>query len=91
MTTTGYGDIVPITIVGRIIGAIAMITGLIFTGYATASIASALIKKFREERDRDREMAQVLVETLRKERKEDKEDIKNLLNDIIEKMDKDKK
>lgn len=40
MTTTGYGDIVPDTVEGRITGAVLMVSGLTLLGILAASMAS---------------------------------------------------
>jgi voltage-gated potassium channel len=45
VATVGYGDIFPVTISGRIIGAIMMIFGIGFLGMFTATIASVFIEK----------------------------------------------
>jgi ABC-type amino acid transport substrate-binding protein len=42
VTTVGYGDKVPKSVVGRIIAIVWMFAGLIFLGFFTASIASTL-------------------------------------------------
>ena len=51
MTTVGYGDIVPHTGCGRIIGVIAMLTAILFASLVTATTTSALMEKFRAERE----------------------------------------
>jgi voltage-gated potassium channel len=51
MTTVGYGDIVPRTGFGRIIGVVAMITAILFASLVTATTTSALMEKFRSERE----------------------------------------
>ncbi|MEN6574560.1 potassium channel family protein [Methanobacterium aggregans] len=92
MTTTGYGDIVPVTGIGKIIGSIAMLTGVGFASYATASVASMIFQQLRKERDKETEQLKKLSKTYRGERKADDEEIKELLRDILQRMDeKDKK
>jgi voltage-gated potassium channel len=51
ITSVGYGDIVPYTGLGRIIGVIAMLTAILFASLVTATTTSALLEKFRTERE----------------------------------------
>ena len=49
MTTVGYGDLVPTTVGGRIVGAIIMFSGVGFVSMFTAAVSSFLItKRMRE-------------------------------------------
>lgn len=49
MTTTGYGDITPLTPGGRIIAMIVVLSGLIMLSIVTATVASVFVeKKIRE-------------------------------------------
>jgi voltage-gated potassium channel len=41
VTTVGYGDVVPVTIAGRIVGVITMITGLVMVALPAGIVASA--------------------------------------------------
>lgn len=51
ITTVGYGDIVPQTFTGRLLGFILMLTGLISLSLLTATIASVFIeRKIRKEK-----------------------------------------
>lgn len=44
VTTVGYGDIVPHTVAGRLLGAVLMILGIGFLSLLTATIASVFVK-----------------------------------------------
>ena len=47
MTTVGYGDVVPESPGGRVVGAMLMLTGLAFIPTLTSVIVSTLIAKRR--------------------------------------------
>jgi voltage-gated potassium channel len=51
LTTVGYGDVVPVTLLGRIVGTGLMVVGFISLSLVTATVASVFIeRKFRQER-----------------------------------------
>jgi voltage-gated potassium channel len=51
MTTTGYGDKVPVTLWGRILGGAVMLSGVVIISFFTATVSSIFVsKKLREER-----------------------------------------
>jgi voltage-gated potassium channel len=51
LTTVGYGDVVPETVTGRLVGVGLMCGGLLMLSLLTATIASAFVeRKFRRER-----------------------------------------
>ena len=49
MTTTGYGDIVPVTGIGKIIGIILIFTGMGYISLLTATLAFSFIEYFKTE------------------------------------------
>jgi voltage-gated potassium channel len=51
LTTVGYGDVVPVTLLGRLVGTALMVIGFISLSLVTATVASVFIeRKFRQER-----------------------------------------
>ncbi len=52
-TTVGYGDVVPASVLGRIIAAFVMIVGLGFITVSTAAITSAFIEAARRRRAKE--------------------------------------
>jgi voltage-gated potassium channel len=49
MTTTGYGDIVPVTLMGHILGVLFILTGMGYVSLVTATLAYSFIDLFRKE------------------------------------------
>ncbi len=55
MTTTGYGDIVPVTLLGQVIGVIFIFTGMAYVSLTTATLAYSFIDLFRQESQKAQE------------------------------------
>ena len=55
MTSTGYGDVVPASTSGRIIGIVAMVGGIILFSLITAIISSAYVSRLNREARSDLE------------------------------------
>ena len=53
LTTVGYGDIVPHTIQGRVVGGAVMLLGITFLSLLTATVTSLFIASDQEDRDVD--------------------------------------
>ncbi len=53
MTSTGYGDVVPATLSGRLIGIIAMVGGIIIFATITAVISSIYVSKISRDHHED--------------------------------------
>ena len=45
VTTVGYGDVVPTTAVGQVIGGIEMVIGISFIAFLTAGVTSTVIQR----------------------------------------------
>jgi voltage-gated potassium channel len=52
ITTVGYGDIIPYTQTGRLVGVISMLSAIGITSLLTAATTSSLMDKFRKESDK---------------------------------------
>ncbi len=48
--TIGYGDITPVTIIGRVLSVIIGLIGIIFTGLVIAIATRALVSTIQEEK-----------------------------------------
>jgi voltage-gated potassium channel len=69
VTTVGYGDVVPTTVAGRVVGGAEMVTGVAFIAFVTAGVTSSVIQRGgaeaqEAERARDELNAQTILDAL---------------------------
>jgi voltage-gated potassium channel len=69
VTTVGYGDVVPTTVAGRIVGGIVMVIGVAFIAFVTAGVTSTVIQRAEEEaqeaeRARDEQRSEAMIAAL---------------------------
>lgn len=53
VTTVGYGDHVPTTTVGRLVGAVEMVLGVSFIAFLTAGVTSTVIRRADAQTEQD--------------------------------------
>ena len=87
MTTVGYGDIVPITAIGRIIGTIIILSGMLYLSLLTATLAFSFIDFFRTESRKSADRVEKRV--IDYEKKIDV--LINTVDELKEEIDKSKK
>jgi len=75
--TVGYGDIVPTTVTGRIVGVVLIVFGVTFISFLTATVTSAFVSAERSE-SRELELAQ---------QSEAEEETQQLLRQIADRLD----
>ncbi len=69
VTTVGYGDVVPTTGVGQVIGGIEMVVGISFIAFLTAGVTSIVIQRGAAEaqeieRSHDERTAETILDSL---------------------------
>lgn len=92
VTTVGYGDVVPITTVGRIIGVAFMFVGISILGIFISTIGTSLIKTRlihgKQDITNDEQYEKIMkrIQKLEETSKEDKENILSKLNEMHDYM-----
>ena len=64
ITTVGYGDVVPTTVVGQVVGGIEMVLGISFITFLTAGVTTTVIQR-TQKGGQDADRAQLERETKR--------------------------
>ena len=65
VTTVGYGDVVPTTTAGQVVGGIEMVIGVAFIGFVTAGVTSTVIQRGQAEaQDADRARSERNTQTI---------------------------
>ena len=87
ITTVGYGDIVPISDTGKIIGIFYMFFGIAIIGILIAALATNFYKKRFEDEKEITHAQQIILEKIRDlEKKTDNQE--KLFKEILDKLDK---
>jgi voltage-gated potassium channel len=84
MATVGYGDIVPVTFAGRIIGIIIILTGMGYVSLVTATLAFSFIEIFRKASRKASDKIEKTVETVNTRSIEQQEKMEELLKKMEE-------
>jgi voltage-gated potassium channel len=78
LATVGYGDIVPHTTWGRVIGVVVIVLGVTFLSFLTATVTSLFVASDQDESHAEDEQRRVASE----------EETRALLREILERLDR---
>lgn len=67
VTTVGYGDLYPVTVMGRVIAALLMIGGISLIGVVTGSLASWIVQRVSEADTANAQATSLTIDQLRTE------------------------
>lgn len=87
MTTTGYGDIVPVTTLGHVIGIIFIFTGMGYVSLTTATLAYSFIDLFRKESQKATQKANIKFEKTSEGLKDSLETHDAKMDQVLKRMD----
>jgi voltage-gated potassium channel len=76
VTSVGYGDLYPVTVMGRVIAVLLMIGGISLIGVVTAALASWIVERVSESRSADQALSPATVDELRNEMRALSEDLR---------------
>lgn len=79
VTTVGYGDVVPVTVAGRIVGSVLMITGIAIIGVFISSLGSTLLSLQRGRTSPVEEIKNLLKEKIDKVEELSEEELTQVL------------
>lgn len=93
ITTIGYGDIIPLTSIGRLTGVISMISAIGITSLITAATTSTLVESLRQERQelRSKSMEKIDILDTKLNKISDQIDEKDKIDDLAAQIDEIKK
>jgi voltage-gated potassium channel Kch len=85
VTTVGYGDVVPTTPAGRVVGGLEMVLGVSFIAFLTAGVTSTVVRRGQtaaeeDERQREERDIQTLADALAQ--------ISQAMTDLNKRLDK---